>query len=114
MRFCGRLIAGGLLLGLVIGGCGEEQQNAITPAVSSTATPVPPPTGPVVTFLGVTRADDTLVLQSRATNAGVPVFDRPFGSGFRLVVEAKPGVDGRAVGRSAYQSDLTAFPDLEI
>lgn len=118
-RFGGTLIACGLLLSIGSGGCGENKigTNTLPPSTatpSPTATPEPPATGPSITFFGLTRADDTLVPQSGTTAAGVPVFNRTAGSGFSLVVEGKPGPSGKAVGRAAYQSDLTSFPDLMV
>ena len=104
--FGGRLIAGGLLVSAVVAGCGEGTE--VVAPLATTAN------GPTVTFFGVTRADDTLVPPSGATTDGVPVFTRPTGSGFRLVVEGKPGPNGKPVGVSTYQDDLTSFPDLEI
>jgi hypothetical protein len=112
-RFGGTLIACGLLVSIGIGGCGENKISTNT-SPTPTATPEPPGTGPVITFLGLTRADDTLIPQSGTTATGVPVFDRQFGSSFSLVVEGKPGPSGLALGRSAYQSDLTSFPDLMV
>ncbi len=104
-RFGGILIACGLLLSVVIAGCGEDH-------VGAGAAP-PPANGPAITFFGLLRADDTLVPPTSTTN-GVPLFSRTTGSGFRLVVEGKPGLNGKAVGVSTYASDLTSFPDLEI
>jgi hypothetical protein len=48
---------------------------------------------------------------------GVPVFVRPFGHGFTIVIEGKPGPSGRPVGRNAFNSssfDPTLRPDLQI
>jgi len=55
-----------------------------------------------------------LVPQSGTTTSGIPVFNRVSGSGFSIVVEGKPGPNGKAVGTSAYESGLTSFPDLEV
>lgn len=86
-----------------------------TPSQSPTPSPtVPAPPGPVVSFFGLTRSDDTLIAPSGTTVQGVPIFTRSSGSAFNLVVEGKPGPNRKAVGRSAYQRDLTFFPDLEV
>ena len=85
---------------------------------TATATPTPPPTatpplGPVVTFLGLAGGDGTL-LEPPGTPGAVPVYDRLAGSGFRLVVEGRPGPSGSAVGESADDSAQLTFPDLQI
>jgi hypothetical protein len=68
----------------------------------------------VITFFGVTRADDTLVASSGTTPDGIPVYERLSGAGFSLVVEGQPGPSGAPVGRSAFASDGTSFADLQI
>ena len=68
----------------------------------------------MITFFGVTRADDTLVASSDTTPDGVPVFERFSGAGFSIVVEGQPGPSGSPVGRSAYASDGTSFADLQV
>lgn len=88
-----------------------------SPTVTRTRTISPTPTatveanGPVVTFFGVTRADDMLV-QPTGNASGVPIYEPPFGSGFSLVVEAKPGASRAPVGTSTF--DLFGAPDLRI
>ena len=71
-------------------------------------------TGPVVSFFGVSRADNTLIVPSETTADGIPVYTRSSGSGFILVVEGQPGSNHVAVSPSSYQSDLVTFPDLQI
>jgi hypothetical protein len=68
----------------------------------------------VITFFGVTRADDTLVASSGTTPDEVPVYERLSGAGFSIVVEGQAGPSGSPVGRSAFTSDGTSFPDLQI
>ncbi|HXQ22168.1 MAG TPA: dockerin type I repeat-containing protein [Candidatus Acidoferrales bacterium] len=92
-----------------------------TPTSTRTSTPSPTatptsssPIGPLVTFFGVTRGDDTLVSSSGTTPDGVPIYPRPNGNGFSLVVESMPGLSGAAVGKSAYQPSLTSLPDLQV
>lgn len=43
---------------------------------------------------------------------GVPLFTRPFGFGFSIIVEAAPGISGRPVLLSTYSP--FAAPDLQI
>jgi hypothetical protein len=77
-------------------------------------TRTPAPTGPVVTFFGLTRSDDTLIAQMGTTPSGVPIYPRPVGVAFSLVVEGMRGSSGLAVGTSAYISGSGAFPDLQV
>lgn len=84
---------------------------------SPTATPtVPTPTlfGPEITFLGVARADGSLVEPLDVTADGAPIFVRRGGFGFHLVVEGKPGRSGAAVSPRTFQPDLVTLPDLQI
>src|SRR5262245_14692836 len=69
-------------------------------------------TGPVISFFGVTRADDTLLDASGTTGDGTPIFTRIAGvtgvaSGFALVIEGRPGTSGLPAGTSSYQADLS-------
>ena len=82
---------------------------------SATVTPtVPPPTGPVITFFGLTRSDDTLIAATGSTPQGIPIYPRLIGTAFSIVVEGRPGDSGFAVGGSAYQPGSVSFPDLQI
>lgn len=92
-----------------------------TPTRTRTPTPSASPTsgvprGPRVVFFGVVRADDELALPEPPVDPNdpseIPVYRRPFGSGFSLVVEARPGLSGRTVGTSAYNPG--GCPDLQI
>jgi len=67
-----------------------------------------------VTFIGLTRSDDTLVPQDGEAEPGVPIFRRTNGIGFSLVVEGAPGPNGIAVGRYTYFGDPTVAADLQI
>jgi hypothetical protein len=63
------------------------------------------------------RANDEVVPPSGTTTQGWPIYVRPFGFSFSLVVEGKPGPSRRPVGLNAFRSDLedaTVRPDLEI
>jgi hypothetical protein len=81
-----------------------------TPTRTATATPAVP-IGPVITFFGVIRADDT---QLTPTPGVPPIYTRPSGHGFSLVIEGGLGLSKAAVGSSAFQSDVMSFPDLQI
>ncbi len=76
-----------------------------TPTVAASA-------GPVVTFFGVTRADDTLVPPSGSAADGTPIFERPTGAGFNLVIEGRPGATNVAVGTVTFREN--GPPDLQI
>jgi len=115
------VVTGLAVVCLMLSGCGDDDQNGTSLPLLPTATKTPAATptpgtarGPAITFFGITRADDTLVPPSGQTTDGLPIFTRQSGSGFRLVIEAKPGSSGAAVGSSAFQDDLSAFPDLQI
>jgi hypothetical protein len=68
----------------------------------------------VITFFGLTRSDDTLIAATGTTPQGIRVYPRLIGTAFSIVIEGTPGVSGFAVGGSAYQTDSTSFPDLQI
>lgn len=88
-----------------------------TPAPTSTptATETPPAElGPQITHFGVTRADGTIIEPIDTTEDGKPIYLRRAGFGFSLVIEGKPGRNGRPAGPSAYQEDLVTFPDLQV
>jgi hypothetical protein len=84
-----------------------------TPTRTPTSTPVGP-RGPVITFFGITRADDTLVSSTEMTTDGVPIYRRTTGAGFSLVVEGESGASNAPVGRSAFVSGATSLPDLQV
>lgn len=78
-----------------------------------TATPTPA-AGPVVSFFGVASADDSLQQPTAKDPSGtIPIYQRPFGFGFQLVVEALPGTSQRSVGEST-QNTAGGPPDLQI
>lgn len=75
------------------------------------------PPEPVITFLGLTRADDRLVSPTTLLPDGTPVFDRPAGWGFSLVIEARPGGANTPVGLRTFQWDPSrpdVLPDLAV
>jgi hypothetical protein len=69
--------------------------------VIGTATVASAQNGPIVTALGITLADGTLVPPSGVSGSGVPIFENPTGSGFQIFAEGKPGISGLPVGTSA-------------
>jgi len=83
-------------------------------AQPASPTPSSSSTGPVITFFGLARSDDTLLPPDTTTPGGLAVYLRTNGVGFSLVVEGKPGSNRQPVGRSSYQSDLSSLPDLQI
>jgi hypothetical protein len=78
-----------------------------TPTVTATAAP-----GPVVGFFGVTSSDDTLQPPTATAPGGIPIYQRSFGFGFSLVVEAKPGSAQRQVANNTFA--VGGPPDLQI
>lgn len=70
-----------------------------------------------MTFFGIARPDDLVAQPSGYTPEGIPIYTRPFGYGFKLVAEGKPGPSRRAVGTRSYRwdaSDPSVRPDIEI
>jgi hypothetical protein len=59
----------------------------------------------VITYFGVVRANDTLVDPAGRTPDGVPIYERSSGSGFSLVLEARPGGTKSAVDPSTFNSN---------
>jgi len=120
---------GAWVLGIVLclGGCGDDDPSlpqGPLPTPTATAIPTVPPsstsaTGPVITFIGITRADDGLVHPVEISPEGVPIYTRLAGttggaSGFRLVVEGKPGTSGAALALSTFNMEMGQLPDLQI
>jgi hypothetical protein len=86
-----------------------------TATATSTATPTvtsTPAAGPRITFLGLTSADDVRQTPIGEDDNGVPIYQRTFGFGFRLVVEAARGTSQLAVGSNSF-SDVGA-PALQV
>jgi hypothetical protein len=74
------------------------------------------PVGPEITFFGAARADGSTV-EPTSVEKGIPVYRSEVGSGFMLVVEAKPGANGYEPGRRVFAympDDPKLRPDLEI
>lgn len=70
----------------------------------------------MITYFGVVRADDTLVDSTDTTPDGVPIYERSFGSGFSLVLEARPGGTKSDLDPSTFNSnpDARLLPGLQI
>jgi hypothetical protein len=71
--------------------------------------------GPAITFLGIASADGTTT--SPVTTVPAPMFQTVTGLGFRLVVEAMPGISGLPVGQDVFRFDpfdASVRPDLQI
>ena len=67
-----------------------------------------------MTFFGLANPEGTLLDSTGTTQEGLSIYSLLSGTQFLIVVEGKPGPSGAAVGDSAYQTDLTTFPDLQI
>lgn len=71
------------------------------------------PAGPDITYFGVALADGSVVPPADYDENGRPVF-RTGRQGFFMVIEAGTGTDHEPVGASAFSSDPSATPDLEV
>jgi len=83
------------------------ESPTVTPTVTAT-----PALGPVVGFFAVASADDTLQAPTATSPTGIPIYQRLYGSGFVLIVEAQPGGSLRDVGASTFAPG--GLPDLQI
>ena len=70
--------------------------------------------GPLVTFMGVARADGTVTAPDEIAGDGTPIYVRPLPQGFFLVVEAKQGPNNRPVGQTTISDDPQELPSLQI
>lgn len=88
------------------------------PAATSTATASPTVAlGPVITFFGLTRPDGETLTPTATTSTGVPIFQRPAGFGFQIVIEGRPGPSGSSVGQCNTSYDEfspDSRPDVQI
>lgn len=90
-----------------LGSCPEASVPP-TRTPSPAPTPLPPATGPEITLLGLTTADDRPIETDIFDDEDRPVYEIPFGQGIAILVEARG-----AVGRSTY-NDAGDFPDLQL
>lgn len=92
---------------------GPSATSTRTPSRTPTWTPTPDQaSGPIIVFLGLLRPDDTLIQPDGVDPSGRPIFERPFGFGFQIVVEARPGSSGRPVALTTFND--FGRPDLQI
>ena len=73
--------------------------------------------GPFITAMTLVRADDIVLDAVDVDALGRKIFVRPFGSGFSMIVETRPGPDGADVGHQVFEEapDLpTLRPDIQI
>jgi hypothetical protein len=73
--------------------------------------------GPVLTYFGVASADGTLSQPVDSSPQGIPIFERPLGFGFIVVVEGRRGDDNVPLGTSTFDydpRDPSLLPDLQI
>jgi hypothetical protein len=88
-----------------------------TPSASRSPTRTPTastPQGPIITYFGLARADETLIQPSGTTPDGIPIYARPFGNGFRLVIEGAPGPSFEEPGVSSFSFGGFAYADLQV
>lgn len=128
-----------LFLMVAVFGCGDDGEGGpVTPTATVTITPTrsattvrtatPTPTvatvatatatrvsltPPLITLFAVARADDTLVEPIGTDAEGRPIFERPSGSGFTLVLEARRGPSQRPVGLNAFD-EAGGEPDVQL
>jgi hypothetical protein len=83
---------------------------------SPTRTFTPLTIGGEITAFGVARADGLPVASIGPQDDGYPTFVRP-PSGFLIYIEARPGISGRPVGTTTFDSSLSdpdELPDLQV
>jgi len=83
-----------------------------TPGTTPTGTPAGTASGPIISYLGISTADDRPITSFENDSAGRPIFARELGTGLNLIVEVRPGPDGRAPGTMAFSD--TGLPDLQL
>jgi hypothetical protein len=70
--------------------------------------------GPTINFFGLATADNTVLTPTTQDDSGNPVYIRPGGAGFFIVVEAKAGKSRQPPGGSTSKGDDKNPPDLQI
>ncbi len=92
---------------------------SITPTATATRTrtpTLPPGSGPVITFFGLATAFNAELRPNTTDDLGRPVYIRPTGAAFFIVVEVKRGT-GASPGRTVFNSNPanpSVRPDLQI
>jgi len=77
-----------------------------------TGTPAGTAPGPIISYLGISTADDRPITSFESDSAGRPIFARELGTGLNLIIEVRPGLDGRPAGMSAFSEN--GLPDMQI
>jgi Dockerin type I domain len=86
-----------------------------TPTITRTPTPtLPIADGPTITFFGLATAFNSVLSPNTQDDFGNPVYIRPSGAGFFIIVEVRPGKSGRPPGSATSNGDPTSPPDLQI
>jgi hypothetical protein len=73
--------------------------------------------GPIISALTLARADDIIVEPIDFDALNRPIFLRPFGSGFSLIVEGRVGPNGIELGHEVFETapfDPADRPDIEV
>ena len=99
----------------LLGCAAPPTPSAPPPSPTPTGTPTvtrTPASGPTIIFFGITSSDDSLQLPTGTDPDGVPIYERPFGFSFSLVIEAARRPGGPAVGKESYRDG--APPDLQV
>jgi hypothetical protein len=94
----------------------------VTPTPTETEPPTPtetptPSLGPVITYFGIAGSSGRLAPVSEVNEDGIPVINRAAGVGFKIVIEAAPGITGSAVGQLLSNSrpgNPASLPDLQL
>jgi hypothetical protein len=71
----------------------------------------------MITFFGVASPDDRVPTPNGFTAGGLPIYERPIGFNFAVVVEGRPGGSRQKIGLSTFNSDPMdplARPDLQL
>ncbi len=99
------------LLGCAAAPTPTSPPPSLPPTVTPTVTRTPA-SGPSIIFFGITSSDDSLQPPTGNDPYGVPIYERPFGFSFSLVIEAARRPGGPAVGKESFREG--APPDLQV
>ncbi len=92
-------------------GCPSVPQVATVENVAGTVLPNPSD-GPEIAYFGTVTANGFVQESIGVDEVGRPIFEQPFGQGFSIVIEVRPGLSGR-IGTSAF-SEVGALPGLQV